>query len=366
MSEVYAQVVEIESIVPHPNADRLEVAHILGATTVVPKGKFEQGDIAFYLPPDLLIADEIAEQIGIQKYLKHAYYPGSLGSSQCRVAATRLRGVPSYGALIAVEDFAPTSSGLLDVGREVNFLFQAVKYQPPVKEAPRNARPVHPDLAGFHKYTDIERYQKYPNLIPEGTFVRITEKIHGRNCRVGVFKVDGEWQFVAGSHNVILKQPEGDAFCPYWEPLKNAAILEMLNYLCDERHNVIVFGEVYGEGMQDMDYGVARGEVGFRVFDISIDGQYRDFDDVCYWCRMFGVQVVPILYRGSMIHELVLQLTDGETTVGDPRSKFKGREGIVITPMHESVTDNGKRMILKSISVDYLDRKGAKDTGEFD
>ena len=38
----------------------------------------------------------------------------------------------------------------------------------------------------FHEYTEIQNYYKYPDAIPVGTLVRVTEKIHGTNSRVGV------------------------------------------------------------------------------------------------------------------------------------------------------------------------------------
>jgi hypothetical protein len=42
--------------------------------------------------------------------------------------------------------------------------------------------------------------------------------------------------------------------------------------------------------------------------------------------------------------------------------KFKGREGVVVTPVKEQFSPVlGDRLILKSVSVDYLNRKGAKE-----
>ena len=36
----------------------------------------------------------------------------------------------------------------------------------------------------------------------------------------------------------------------------------MLNTLCGERRNIVVFGEMYGPGVQDMDYGIPAGDDG--------------------------------------------------------------------------------------------------------
>jgi len=78
---------------------------------------------------------------------------------------------------------------------------------------------------------------------------------------------------------------------------------------------------------------------------------------------------VPILYQGPFSQELVAQYTDGPTTMCEAQDAgaFGGREGIVITPLIERIADamvptstNG-RVIFKSVSADYLARKGGTD-----
>ena len=50
MSELIVEVVEIEDVLEHPNADRLEIAQVKGWACVVQKGLFSRGDKAVYLP----------------------------------------------------------------------------------------------------------------------------------------------------------------------------------------------------------------------------------------------------------------------------------------------------------------------------
>ena len=127
---------------------------------------------------------------------------------------------------------------------------------------------------------------------------------------------------------------------------------------------MIAFGELYGPGVQDLDYGIPAGAIGWRLFDITVNGSYLSWPDVITRCLSCGVQMVPVLYTGPFSSELVDELTCGPTTVaGDVQSKFKGREGVVITPVVEEFCHIG-RLILKSVSADYLDRKGAEDYGE--
>lgn len=357
MSEVFAEVVEIDRVEPHGNADRLEVATVKGFTVVVGKGSFAAGQRAAYFPPNLLIPDELADKLGVTKYLKHAVYADGEGASQCRVSGCRLRGQPSFGFLASLDVVAPGVD--LDVGRDLNPVVGGKKYTPPVRVTCSEAADEHPL---FHKYTSIENYQRYPDVIAEGTPVRITEKIHGTNCRVGLVRHDdGTTEFMAGSSGLRRKKPPEGRACMYWEPLSNPQVAALLAVLMAEHKSVIVFGEVYGQGVQDLDYGIASGR-SFRVFDISVDGKYLPWSEVELLCGDCGVWTVPLLHCGPFSKEIVASLTDGPTTLGNPRSAFKGREGVVITPLTEtwSAALCG-RLILKSVSADYLDRKGAED-----
>jgi len=58
----------------------------------------------------------------------------------------------------------------------------------------------------------------------------------------------------------------------------------------------------------------------------------------------------------------VEHFTCGPSTFDGIKSKFKGREGIVITPLIETWSECLQgRAILKHVSADYLNRKGAQD-----
>jgi RNA ligase (TIGR02306 family) len=150
----------------------------------------------------------------------------------------------------------------------------------------------------------------------------------------------------------------------YWEPLQYENMLHMLTDLCDETNEVVVYGELFGPGVQDLDYGVPSGQLGYRVFDIMFNGQYVNWDELEGWCKAYDVELVPVLYIGPFSMEKLRELTYGPTTF-NPACRFKGREGCVVTPLVEQIGHIG-RVILKSVSADYLDRKGAKDDGEID
>jgi RNA ligase (TIGR02306 family) len=369
MSEITVTVERIEAIEAHPQADRLEIAKIAGTQTVVPKGDYKTGDLCVYFPPDVLLPGDVSERLGVQKYLKTATWEGF--KFPCRVAACRLRGTPSYGFVQPLSALGTVKQP--SVGTDVTETFHAAKYEPPARVyrgygGGGGTGEVWGGLAkepsSFHRYTDIQHYRKYRNLLEPGLPVRITEKIHGTSSRVALLNVDG-WQFYAGSHKTARKKidPEGRESV-YWYPLQLEGVLEMLTDLCDEHNDVILFGELYGPGIQDMDYGIPAGEIGWRCYDCSVNGQYLSWPDLITRCLACGVPIVPVLYTGPFCPELVDDLTYGPTTVAEAvKSKFKGREGVVITPVLEECCCIG-RLILKSVSADYLDRKGGEDNGE--
>lgn len=123
--------------------------------------------------------------------------------------------------------------------------------------------------------------------------------------------------------------------------------------------DVIVFGEIFGSGVQDLHYG--QKDKSFRVFDISVDGNYLDYPSLSGYCNLFNVPMVPLLYRGLFSAEVVEEHTYGDSTF-PVTGKFKGRGGCVIRSERElHSTSLMGWMILKSVSADYLCRKGAKD-----
>lgn len=348
MSFINVTVEVITAIEPHPHADRLDIIKILGTQTIVPKGTFRVGEKVTYFPPDTLLPPGLGSTLGVEPYLKHAQWDGV--KHQCRVGATRIRGVPSYGFIIG------EGGGRGIPGDNISGFFGTRQYDPPPLHFPEEQVPEHPT---FHQYTEIENYYRYPDAISEWTPVRITEKIHGTNCRVGVIKVDGEWQFVAGSHRAQLISGR------YMAPLEMPSVLQLLNSLCNGVESIIVFGELHGRGIQDLDYGVRGDETGFRVFDISRNGTYLNWNLVHDVCELHHVPIVPLIYKGPFRKWLIDEFTNGETKMTSPEnivSKFKGREGIIITPLKEKWSEAlCGRLILKSKSADFFARHGAQD-----
>jgi RNA ligase (TIGR02306 family) len=358
MSDTPFEVAVVKAVVPHPNADRLEIVKVLGTQFVTVKDKFQADDLCVYFPPDMLISEDTAEKLGVANYLKHSVYPGDLQKSRCRIGAIRLRGTASFGFGITVEEAEQGANEeiLWDLaeGDDLTDHFGGEKYQPDEKFHSGDSQR---QPGAFHIYTSIQHYYRHEGAIPAGAQVRITEKIHGTNSRVGLVKDDG-FEFMCGTHRQRKKYEDKEGrYSLYWNPLTND-MKEMLEFISRGEDDVIVFGEIYGNKIQQMDYACARGK-GFRVFDISVNGEYLDWDDVQLYCGMFGIEPVNILYSGAFSPELIDKYVSGPTTMAHPdeiKCKFKGREGIVITPLEEQFSDSiGGRLILKAVSSDYYE-----------
>jgi RNA ligase (TIGR02306 family) len=354
MSDTPIEVVVVEAVEAHPHADRLEIVTVLGTKFISGKGDLRPGESCVYFPPDMLIDPDVAVALEVDTYLKHAQYKDQLIKTKCRIGAIRLRGIPSFGFGIPIAKL-PTPYWVSSVGpNDVTAVFGGVKYQPPVHESLRGG-----NLAScpeeFHRYTSIQHFYRNARYLKPGTRVRITEKLHGTNSRVGLINTGDEAVFMWGSHRT-RKSSDGSV---YALPL-TTDMRDMLQFIsCCNEHNVIVFGEIYGAGVQAMDYGTGMGR-GYRVFDISVNGEYLDWGDVFTFCELFDIDTVPVLYTGTFTYELIDRFIDGPTTMADTddiRCKFKGREGIVITPLIEQPAGGrrGTRLILKAVSADYYE-----------
>lgn len=350
MSSLIVEVCTIEEVAPHPNADRIERVRVKNWWCIAPIGKYKVGDKVVYCPPDSVISEELGNRWGIAKYCQPV--PGGL-----RIRAARFRTVPSFGCLQDLDD----SSWI--VGTDVCAHYGIQKYEPPPKVGAGDAERDHP---AFHAYTDIENLGNFAHIFQDGEEVWVEEKIHGTNCRVGMICEDGKMTFMAGSHTNRRKCSDA-AGNPslYWWPLQDnlTALLEFL--ALEKQQNVIVFGEIFGRKVQDMQYG--QDGYAFRVFDITVNGQYLDVAERNLVLAKFHVEAPPCIYQGPFSLQKMNELVDGPTLVCNPlkiKEPFKGREGIVIRPIKERFDPLlGGRVILKYVSVDYHDRKN-KDRSE--
>lgn len=329
MSTHRVDVVRISELLPHPNADRLEMCKVGGYTCLVPKGTYKVGDCAAYVEPDYIVPD--TEQF--------AFLAGKR-----RIGAKRLRGVWSEGLLVA----APAGA---QPGDDVMEKMGITRYEPPVRWGPGGQN------AGFHgppgglaegvpeplkhlpKY-DLENLKKYNQVFMPGEGVYVTEKLHGCNARY--VYLDGRmW---CGGRTQWRKQEPANV---YWECLKQNPWIETW---CREFEGNVLYGEAFG-AVQDLTYGAAPGQVMFRAFDVMTPTG-KMLDSYTFIAVLEAAQRVPIL-RASMPFDM-----DDLQAMAEEPSLIGGglREGLVVKPEQEQTHPLIGRVALKLVSNAYLSR----------
>jgi len=367
MSSLIVEVCAVEEIAEHPNADRLERVRVKNWWCIAPKGHYKVGDKVVYLPPDSVIPEQLAKDWGIAKYCAPlAKGPDGTRPPRVRIRANRFRGEPSFGCIQDLDDER------WPLGYDVSEYYDVSKWEPPLKSTDGDAASPVP---AFRAYTDIENLGNFPSIFEDDEEVVVDEKIHGTNCRVGIIphpdQETGEMTptFMAGSHAVRRKEfNEKGAESRYWFPLKDENLKKLLQdaFKGFGSKPVIVFCEIFGRGVQDMQYG--QGGLAYRAFDISVDGKYLDCTDKMELFAQYNIPTVPFIYRGPFSLAKMNELVDGPTLVCKPeevKEAFKGREGIVIRPIVERFNfdlGGSGRVVLKYLSVDYHDRRNKSRT----
>src|SRR3990167_5044086 len=181
MSSLKVEIIQPDAILPHSNADRLEIAQVKGWQCVVPKGEITVGTWCVYFPIDSILPETIeAKLFGSEAKIK---------LSNHRIKTVKIRGVVSQGLLVNYRDLFNANDVFL--GDDVTKILGVTKYEPPVeiqfKGQQTRKKQGNPN---FSKYTEIENYKNFPNLFQTGDSVWVLEKIHGTNFRAGWVKCE--------------------------------------------------------------------------------------------------------------------------------------------------------------------------------
>jgi RNA ligase (TIGR02306 family) len=395
LSDFNVEIVRVSCIEKHPNADKLDIVWLhgmpgKGIPVIVRKGDFQINSPALFVPVDAIVP---------LSNPTFAFLATREGQTVARVKAKKLRGVYSEGLLV------PVSTDKYDLSYELGEQDRPGVIDPALLGITKYVSPA--DLAEQHRAANqpktkkerllreaatkimpvygVDSGKRFPDAIPEGATVVVTEKIHGCNARY-LYK-DG--RLYVGSHRTMrgvtrhrfveymlrlklrflraigrgqrtdLFESNGDV---WWEIAEKYNLKEKLASL----PNHVVYGEIYGKGLQKRG-GVnflydASGEHRFRVFDI-FDTQtktflaYKEMREKCY---ELGLDTVPLVNWG------------GHSPPSDYERWFGGssylclayphiREGVVVrTDVDQRDPD---RRILKFVSEAYK-LLGANDKDE--
>ena len=103
---------------------------------------------------------------------------------------------------------------------------------------------------------------------------------------------------------------------------------------------VILFGEGYGYKIQKG--GLYRSDVSFILFDVMINGNYQSREMVECAARQFNLEIVPILFEGTLDDGVKYVKTKPMSTIGNAPM-----EGLVARPKVELQDRCGNRVIVK-------------------
>ena len=412
MANFECKVYRVESVTDHPDADRLSLVKFKGFTCIANKledgsHRYQEDDLVVYIPEQALLPQWMMVKLGLwdEERLK-----GKLaGNEGNRCKAIRLRGIYSEGILYPVmmhQKFVdmdnadiifydmlsyadPKREYKVDTWTEVHEgdnvaeLLGITKYEPPIPQHMAGECFGAGDI--FFHY-DIESIMKYPNVLIEGEKVRITEKIHGTQTRIQFslhkhnendecFEEDiyGAKLYVyiaskgLGDQGVCFKSVpnnENNVYVKIFrENFTKAMMSEILSFMYGTETsenpvtNITFYGETFGN-TQDLHYGVKSNEPNkLNIFDISYGKEFVSGYVLHDWCKLLGLNQVPVLYIGPYSDEIVKSLTDGKSIYDDNQI----REGCVITPMIERYNNEIGRVILKSVSEAYKLRKNGTE-----
>ncbi len=366
MSQLIVEVCKIDKIEKHPNADRLSIATVKGWHCIIGLNDYKEGDLVIYCPPDCVIPPAIIEQYNLEYLRKNG-----------RVGTVKLRKCISQGLILPATCLAGKEKLYLREGVDVAKHLGITKYEPPTpsfqqgigKSTRRKKNPL------FDKYTEIQNIKNYKSVFKDDDLVIVTEKIHGTNFRAGnlllgkgttlidkikylwkKYVLKQEYEFVYGSHNVQLSSWTGKKCFYHTDVYSQIAKKYNLNEIIPK--GCILYGEIYGKGIQKgYDYGL-KDDIDVAFFDVKVNGKYLNHWDFIHFMVVFDLPVVPAIVKGRMKEIILADMVKG---VSGLNTLQKMREGCVIKTVVEENSPLVGRKVLKYLNPEYLLLKDRTD-----
>jgi len=309
-----AFIAKIKEIYPIPNADNIELVKINGWSSIVQKGIHKIDDLVLCLTTDAVIPEELATKWGVINYLRKGN----------RVRTVRLKGTYSECILIPLSDL-DFSTEIWRDGEDLMNILNIHKYEPPMVEErlPGGKKIRFSQNPNFHVYYKFPNAKNVPNMFQDGDLVNVTRKIHGSNARYGIVKKNkitvldhlkkffgfkyAYYEYVYGSHHQQKADDSPGYYATnHWKEVDHKYDIKgkLWQLFKDQiQHenkfdNIIVYGEIYGKGIQGDKYNYGLDHVDFKGFDIEIDGKYIDNASKINIFSILHLPIVDTLYTG--------------------------------------------------------------------
>jgi hypothetical protein len=205
----------------------------------------------------------------------------------------------------------------------------------------------------YHKIeTLFERDMEGSKKLIEGKF---------RNKTIEFLK-DNEWDFTEKIDGTNIRVVWDGHNVSFWGRTDNAQIpnhlMDRLNVLFSTNEAeemfeqkfgenfVMLFGEGYGVKIQKG--GLYRNDVDFILFDVLVGDIYLERENVEDVAKAFGIDVVPIIFSGTLSKAVEYIKNNPDSTFGTAKM-----EGLVGRPKVEVFDRRGNRVIVKIKVCDF-------------
>ena len=238
-SEHVGYIVQIKELQKHPNADRLQIAIIFGASVIVDL-KTKVGDLGVYFPIDLQLSEEYCRENDLvrRKDENGNAAGGYLDPNKRNIRAMRFRGSPSEGLFMPLETLKYTGQTKFEVGEKISIIngheicrkyIPRNSYKSSTPKAGNKTRKKRVPLAPlFAEHADTEQLVYNLDSFYKGDLIEITLKMHGTSGRTGylpklkkmkrslldiILRREGtpiyDWGYVTGTRRVVLNDFDG-------------------------------------------------------------------------------------------------------------------------------------------------------------
>lgn len=382
MSEFEVLVEQIVSVENHPNADRLTINKVRGYNLISNKledgtPRYKTGDWVVYCPEDSIIPEFLLKRGYWDEETGKGYLAGKEGN---RVKALKLRGILSQGIIFPCRNVdvwekdalfdGATGAHCVQLGDNMAEKLGITKYIPELPSS-MSGEGVYIGASNTLKF-EIENIKKFPDVLV-GHDVVAEEKLHG-TCMIAGYipglnndQVIGSDFFVTSkglsSRGIVLTNSEPNQSNVYVKTFHAYGLSIYLEHISKKFGDqpVYLLGEVFGKGIQDLQYSLEKPQ--FRAFGIFVGlpqtGRWIDSEEKYELLEEIELNSPPVLYKGPFDMAKILEITGGKSSLDGKTI----REGVVITPLKGFTDPYLGRAILKSVSEEYLLRKG--ETTEF-
>jgi len=279
----------IQKISEHPNADKLEIATVLGFQCIIPKEQYKSGNEIIFIQPDTILPDSK----WAETYKKY---------SPKRVKAIKLRNEWSEGIIVPldlIKDLLPSN---LEMGKDYSKELGVIKYEPPI--------PQDLQAKGYLPFglgpTDEERYENIEN-IPFLEIVDVTLKIDGTSCTF-YYNFDDKVFGVCG-RNLEIKPESINNYTLHIPKIKD----KLINFCEKHKVSLALRGECYGQGIQKGEYNphskLQKSFACFSVYNLK-EKKYENKGSKFYYidvCKELDIEIVPLLKENVMLSKELIE-----------------------------------------------------------